>query len=63
MNTSQKKFRIPDKNCQIGNRKYLSSEILKDGRAVDSGSGSNPSRGECSALEVAMDPESLGVMH
>merc|ERR1712203_41919 len=39
-----------------GQLKHLSSEVLKDGRAVDSGSGSNSSRGKCSALEVTVDP-------
>merc|ERR1740123_1646418 len=37
-------------------RKYLSGEVLKDGRAVDSRGGSNPSRGEGPALQMTMDP-------
>merc|ERR1712130_124438 len=35
---------------------HLSSEVLKDGRAVDSRGGSNPSRGEGPALQMTMDP-------
>ena len=48
------KVKIP-KFTKIG--KYLSSEVLKDGRAVDSRGGSNPSRGEGPALQMTMDPE------
>merc|ERR1740123_2413621 len=39
-----------------GQLKHLSGEVLKDGRAVDSRGGSNPSRGEGPALQMTMDP-------
>ena len=43
-------------------RKYLSGEVLQDGRAVDSGGGSNPARGECPALQMTVDPEKRDMM-
>ena len=39
-----------------GQLEDLSSEVLQDGGAVDSGGGSNTASGEATALQMTMDP-------
>ena len=44
------------------NGKYLSGEVLKDGRAVDSRGGSNSPGGEGPALQMTVDPEKRDIV-